>query len=171
MHRFLKKRIEPWAKLGPTGRSVLFGIVSGLIWSVVVEVFVLSALSDKPDTWGGLFVKLGSGVAAGVIVALLLKSLLSRSGPSTTIICGLLSLPVGAFLYGFLLALMQMLANTFTGVGGTSVSGLNPVEAGVVFAGVSCVSFLSIFFLPAAVITTFLLRTFIIRGLDHNRAT
>ena len=166
MHPLLTKRIEPWGKLGPTGRSVLFGIVSGLIWSVLVGGFILS---DRPEVWGELFVKLGSGVPTGVIVALLLRSLLSRSGLFTTFICGLFSLPVGAFLYGFLVAVMQMLINTYTGIDGTSVSGLDPVEAGVLFVLVSCVSFLTVFFLPMAVVTTFLLRTFIVRGLNHNR--
>src|SRR5579859_3711878 len=161
MHQILTKRI----KVGTRTAIVVFGTGSGLIWSVIGGGFISGNMSSGEDA-----TVLGAGVITGILVSFMLKPVLSRCGCFATVGCGLLSLPVGAFAFGFIASLMQIAVEAITGVSYSLTASFNPIEAGVVFALVSVMSILAVIYLPLAVLTTFLLRAVIIRGVRHEHA-
>jgi hypothetical protein len=140
--------------------------MSGLIWSGLGGGF----LSGDSFAYGEMATVLGAGIITGILVSFMLKLPLSKCGRFATLGYGLLSLPVGAFAFGFITSLIQLAVRAFTGISYSMVSSFNPVEAGILFALVSTVSICAIVYLPLAVITTFLLRAVIIRGIRHGTA-
>jgi hypothetical protein len=137
--------------------------MSGLVWSALVGGF-----SSNDDSSGEIATVLVAGVITGILVSFMLKSRLSKCGRLATFGYGLLSLPVGAFAFGFITTLIQITVRAFTGVSYSMSASFNPVEAGVLFALVSTFSILTLVYLPLAVLTTFLLRAIIIRGIRRD---
>src|SRR5689334_6681125 len=83
-------------------RVLAFGFVSGLLWSVVAGLLadLFSTRADVPAT-------IVAGIIAGIVTSSVLALLVARFSRGLTIILGLLSLPLGAFLFGFALALVN----------------------------------------------------------------
>jgi hypothetical protein len=161
MHQILTKRIE----VGTRTAIVIFGTMSGLIWSVIGGGLLSGDMSSGEDA-----TVLGAGVITGILVSFMLKSVLSKCGRFATLGYGLLSLPVGAFAFGFIASLIQIAVKAITGVSYSLTTSFNPFEAGILFALVSVMSILAVVYLPLAVLTTFLLRAVIIRGIRHDHA-
>ena len=137
-------------------RVLLFGSISGLLWSAVPgtlnELFVNRA--DVPAT-------VIAGIIAGVAASAVLAPWVSKAGRGITIAFGLLSLPLGAFVFGFAHALISRFFPALTS--GMRVL-VDPWTLGFAYALLSIISIFAIGLFPLAVVTTFLLRTFIVRG-------
>jgi len=144
-------------------RILVFGSVSGLLWSaapgVLVDLFSLRA--DIPGT-------VLAGVASGVITSAILAPVVTRSGRELAVVFGFLSLPLGAFVFGFTLALIVRFIPALTS--GAQAVG-EPWTLGFNYALVSVYSVCAVGLFPLAVFTTLLLRSFIIRGRRTNAAS
>jgi hypothetical protein len=142
--------------MNTTLRVLLFGVVSGVIWSVVPGT--LAELFRSPGATATVIV---SGVLSGVLTSFVLKTPLARFGRPGAAIFGVLSLPLGAFVFGAFLSLVQW-----------AVLGrdLTPLDAGLNFAGFSVFSYFALVLFPLAVLTTFLLRAVIVSGSRHENA-
>jgi hypothetical protein len=125
-------------------KVLTFGVVSGCVWSVVANVTV-GAFGGTSDA----IAKVVSGVLAGVLISLALGVPLKRFGKRATILLGALSLPLGAFLYGFIFSIVGW---RFLGYEPTS-----PLWDGYACAAMSVVSNFAIVFFALAIFTTFLL--------------
>jgi hypothetical protein len=137
-------------------RVLVFGFVSGLLWSIVPGILgeLFSTRADVPAT-------IVAGVVAGVVTSAVLALLVARFDRGLTIVLGLLSLPLGAFVFGFTLALISRLLPSLTS--GTRAF-IDPWTLGFNYAGLSVISIFAIGLFPLAVVTTLLLRAFIVRG-------
>lgn len=127
-------------------RVLAFGTVSGLIWSVIAGSCTTGAFQSVDATATMLL----SGILIGVIVSSALAAPLARSGRSGMVCLGLLSLPLGAFLWGVCSALVQWFK-------GWSYADVKPLESGLACAFMSVMSLLAIVFVPLAILTTYLL--------------
>ena len=143
-------------------RVTLFGIVSGLGWSLIV--FRDDGLISLKN--GETYLLLTAGVAAALTLCFALKFPLARYGVFWATALGLLTFPVGAFLFGFIFALAAMIRTQFT-VGGEFVI-MTP------FAFGSMAVLLSIkgryYLIPGAFLTTWLLRVVIRLGKKTKHA-
>jgi hypothetical protein len=139
--------------MSTTAKVLAFGVASGLLWSLLIILIFAHSI------WASDIVKiLVPGVLSGIIVSLALQKPLARFGRFGTVLLGLLSLPFGAFLFGFFAESVEAL----TRVNGP---GFNPFSSGLFYAGASIVSF---YFFAPAVLTTFLLRTVVLSGRSHQ---
>ena len=145
------------------GRVLAFGFVSGLLWSVVPGILgdLFSTRADVPAT-------LIAGVVAGVITSAVLALLLVRFGRGPTVVLGLLSLPLGAFVFGFTLALMSRFLPALTG--GTRAQ-IDPWNMGLNYALLSVISIFALGLFPLAVVTSLLLRALLVQGRRAENAT
>jgi hypothetical protein len=130
-----------------------FGLVSGLIWSVAPGV-----LMDGFSTRADVITTLMASVVAGVASSAILAPFVARLGRAVVVVLGLLSLPLGAFAFGFSLTLIYQLLPGLTN--GTRPSD-HPLSQGLFFAFLSTVSVFAVGLFPLAVLTTFLLRSFV----------
>ena len=155
MRGIFTKRIE----MNTTTRVITFGVISGLIWSAIAAM--LSGLSDDTTV-------IISGILTGLFVSMVLKSPLQKFGRWSCFVLGVISLPVGAFIFGFIISVVQLVASKITGSGNfpfiDPTSG--PLQTGLMYAFLSVVSLFVIGLLPLAVLTTFILRVVI-----HRRET
>jgi hypothetical protein len=137
-------------------KILTFGFVSGLLWSVVPGILadLFSSLADVPAT-------IIAGIVAGVLTSAFVSLLVARLGRGLTVVVGLFSLPVGAFLFGFILALISRFLPAFTS--GARVD-IEPWTLGFNYALLSVISIFAIGLFPLAVLTTLLLRAFMVRG-------
>jgi len=150
-------QLSTLGSMNTTTRVITFGIISGLIWSVIAAV--LSGLNL------GITV-IVAGILTGVSVSLALKSPLQTYGRWGGFVCGALSLPAGAFIFGVIISLVNMAASKITGSGDFPFidPASNPVQTGVMYAVISVVSLFVVALLPLAVLTTFILRAVIHRN-------
>jgi hypothetical protein len=125
-------------------RIGIFGSCSGLIWSLA------------PGLCGyyqaGLSLVLTVTVCAiitGILVSFALFKPLLKANRRITILLGVLALPFGAFCWGFLFFLCSSPSD-------------NPFFGGLIFAFWSVANPLAIIFIPCAVLTTFLLRKWLL---------
>ena len=148
--------------MSTTLRVLAFGVVSGLIWSVVPGT--LAELFRSPRETAMVVV---SGLLTGVLTSFGLSAPLARFGLRATIVFGALSLPLGAFIFGVLLSLAHWVVRAFSGTTHQlSAHAFAPMTAGAEYAILSVVSIYAIVLFPLAVSTTFLLRRVIHSG--HN---
>jgi MFS family permease len=133
-------------------RVLAFGFVSGLLWSVVAGI-----LADLFGTPADVPATIFAGVVAGVVTSAVLALLVARFGRGLTIVLGLLSLPLGAFVFGFSLAFISRVLPALTS--GTRAL-INPWTLGSEYALLSVVSTFAIGLFPLAVVTTLLLRVY-----------
>ena len=148
------------AELGSLGhmstsfRVLSFGVISGLLWSLIAGF--IGELFRSP---GESVTVIVSGVLSGVIVSFALVAPLAKSSRGKTILLGALSLPLGAFVFGVLLSLVQWLVREFGGTAYRNVANeFAPFTAGFEYAVLSVISIFAVVFFPLAVLTTFLLR-------------
>jgi hypothetical protein len=143
--------------MNTTTKVLVFGVVSGLIWSLVLIAFGdgFTSVRDTADI-------LVPGILTGVLVSFALKKPLSTLGRFGAFIAGLLSLPLGAFLFGFLGSIMEIIS--------VGTVDLNPILSGLFCAMVSVISIFAFYFFPPAIFTTFILRAVILSGRGHRPA-
>ncbi len=137
-------------------RILVFGSVSGLLWSAAPGVLadLFSSRADVPGT-------VIAGILSGVVTTSILATVVTRFGRGLTVVFGLLSLPLGAFVFGFSLALITRFLPALTS--GTRAF-IEPWTLGFNYALLSVISVFAVGLFPLAVGTTLLLRSFIIRG-------
>ena len=142
------------------GRVVVFGVTSGLLWSIapgfLADLFSVSA--DVPAT-------IVASIIAGVVTTVALAALVARVRRSFAVVLGLASLPFGAFAFGFTIALISRFLPNQTS--GARVS-VEPMSQGLNYAVLSVVSVFALVLFPLAVLTTLLLRVWILRGQRMN---
>src|SRR5436853_5577113 len=90
-------------------RVLAFGAVSGLLWSVVPGI-----LADLFSTRADVPAAIVAGIGSGIITSALLALLLAKFGRALAVVLGLLSLPLGAFVFGFILALINQFLPALT---------------------------------------------------------
>lgn len=141
--------------MSPRTRILTFGFLSGLLWSVAP--LVLADLFRKGADIPGIVVP---GIMAGILVSAILASVVAKTGRGMAFLFGLLSLPAGAFVFGFCLAL----TNRFLPILNDTPALAEPWTLGLFFMVTSVLSVAAIGLFPLAVGTTFLLRVFIRRS-------
>ena len=143
-------------------RILVFGTVSGLLWSVAPGIFyaMFNSRADVPAI-------VTAGIVSGIVTSAIVALLLIRFNPGMTVVFGLLSLPFGAFIFGFSVVLVAPFFPGFTGVSGAHVE---PWTLGFAFAGLSVFTIASVGLFPLAVCTTLLLKSFILRGRSIQEA-
>ena len=133
-------------------RIVLFGTLSGLLWSVIP-----GTLNNLFTTGSEVATTLGTGVVAGVVTSALLTPFVLIRGRCLTIVLGLLSLPLGAFVFGAALAL----TGQFFKFPAAAQVLVDPWILGAQYALLSVISIFALGLFPLAVLTTLLLRTWL----------
>jgi hypothetical protein len=125
-------------------RIIVFGICSGLAWSLAPGA--LGGFSEE-DSWAATIIV---SVTTGIFISFALALPLRKSNHGLTFLLGVLSLPVAAFLDGFL----QTIAD---GSG-------SPFWIGLVFAWFSIGTMFGFIFVPCAILTTFLFRKWLLKS-------
>ena len=142
--------------MGTLPRILTFGSLSGLTWLVVpgilAELFISRA--DVPAV-------LIAGLVSGVATSIALGAVVTRTGRWLTVMLGLLSLPFGAFVFGFSLALLGKFLPALTS---GSRGFPEPWNLGFTYALLSVVSVFAIGLFPLAVASTFLLKRVVLHG-------
>ena len=128
-------------------RIFAFGAVSGLIWSAIAGVILHLSFGSLGATVATLL----SGILVGILLSIALVVPLARLGRSSVFVLGLLSLPLGVFLFGIIISLVALLA-------GESYADVRPLETSLVWAFYSVASYFALFLIPLAILTTYLLR-------------
>ncbi len=137
-------------------RIMVFGYLSGVLWS-----FVPGILADLVNSRADVPAVLIAGVVSGVATSTALAAVVLRTGRWLTLVSGLLSLPLGAFVFGFSHALVGRLLSPNSG----GVHGFpEPWNLGATYALLSVLSVFAVGLFPLAVASTFLLKKFILRG-------
>jgi hypothetical protein len=136
----------------------MFGIVSGLIWSVVP-----GGLNDLFRSKESILVFI-AGAVTGLAVSLALKVPLTKFGRWWTLLLGLVSLPLGAFIFGVVFSLL----NLSDWLNGSQYGIFNSILIGGYYALLSVISIFAIVLFPLAVLTTFTLRAVIHSGEKHT---
>lgn len=131
-------------------RIVIFGAFSGSVWSLAPGVLG-DLFSDRADI-PGTFI---AGILAGVLTAAMLSLPITRFGRTGTLVLGVVSLPVGAFVFGLSLALVSRIAPALT-------SHVHPWSSAMSFAVLSVISVFAVVLFPLALVTTHLFRKVIL---------
>jgi hypothetical protein len=139
-------------------KVIMFGIVSGLIWSVVP-----GGLNDLFRSKESILVFI-AGAVTGLAVSLALKVPLTKFGRWWTLLLGLVSLPLGAFIFGVVFSLL----NVSDWLNGSQYGIFNSILIGGYYALLSVISIFAIVLFPLAVLTTFTLRAVIHSGEKHT---
>jgi hypothetical protein len=99
-----------------------------------------------------------AGIFTGALVSFSLYKPLVRFGRCGTLLLGIIALPLGAFCFGFIFALVGMV----TGDLGGRATWASALYSGFLFAYMtavcSCLSWWGLILLPSALLTTYLLR-------------
>ena len=137
--------------------GVLFGLVSGLLWSFAPGV--LAGLFNG-STPGAIL----ASIASGSITSAILAPLLTRVRRRGTIVLGLLSLPVGAFIFGSVFGLIvQFLPSLTEGAFGPFA----PWHYGFNYVLLSVATPFAVMLFPLALVTTFLLKMVLLRAAEQ----
>lgn len=127
-------------------RIVTFGVISGVVWSLAPGILG-DWFSDRADI-PGTFI---AGILAGVLTAAMLSLLITRFGRTGTLVLGVVSLPVGAFVFGLSLALVSRIAPALT-------SHVHPWSSAMTYAVLSLISVFAVVLIPLALLTTHLFK-------------
>jgi hypothetical protein len=142
-------------------RVLTFGFISGLLWSIVPGT--LAELFSSRDVLATVVAGIFSGVATSVVIGMFLE----RVGRPVTLLLGLVSLPFGAFVFGFALALIDRF---FPGITSGSRAIIDPWTLGASYAVLSVISIFAVGLFPLAVLTTLGLRSWVIWGRNASPA-
>jgi hypothetical protein len=144
--------------MSTTAKIITFGIVSGLIWSVIATgPELLNSVKD-------FILVLSAGTLTGLAVSLILKVPLTKFGRWWTLVFGLISLPLGAFIFGIVFSIL----NLSEWLNGSQYGIFNAVLIGGDFALISVANLCAVYLFPLAIITTFLLRIVIHSARKHS---
>ena len=142
--------------MGTLPRILTFGSLSGLTWSVVPGI-----LDERFSNRADLPAVLIAGLVSGIATSIALGAVVARTGRWLTVVLGLLSLPFGAFVFGFSLALLGKFLPALTS---GSRGFPEPWNLGFTYALLSVVSVFAMGLFPLAVASTFLLKRFVLHG-------
>jgi hypothetical protein len=107
-------------------RVFTFGLVGGLVWAVIAGV-IDELFRSRAET----LTVLTSGAMSGVAVSLMLFVPLARFGRLGSVLLGIASLPLGAFVFGVLVSVVQWLTGRLTGETYRFIAyGFTPFEVG-----------------------------------------
>ena len=148
-------------------RIVIFGVISGFLWTLVCVTLIGLAMGGRSGWWFGSWFEspseslalLATGVLTGVVVSFLLYAPLRRWGPKCALIAGAFSLPAGAFLFGMISSLLSGMINPLPDGNNAFYS----ICAGIVFAVASVMSSFVLVLLPLAMVTSWLLFRFAVK--------
>jgi hypothetical protein len=143
-----------------TIKTILFGIVSGLIWSLIV--FPNPGDFFGPSRQDSIFIVLSLGIATGIAVSFVLKAPLAKYGKLCGLSLGFLALPLAGVVFGFLFVLYAMLVGDFKVSLGDFFSSLLFILYGALGFAKS-----KFYLLPVSILTTFLLRM-VVRSGNNN---
>jgi hypothetical protein len=134
----------------PSLRVIVFGTTAGAFWSVVP-----GGLSELFDSLGESISVVISGMLTGILVSAVLFRPLQHVRITGTLFLGFLSLPVGAFVFGVIISIVQLLINILTGISYRFIEyGFKPLHVGIDYAGFSIVSIFALALIPLAIFTT-----------------
>lgn len=138
-----------------TLKVIFFGMISGTFWS-----FVPGALSvgDFMNSTRMTALVLLSGLLTGATVSLALQVSLAKSNRIETLFLGMGSLPLGAFVFGCYLVLINFMFGPAANEGYLIA---NLFAWGLLYAFESVFTPFAILLIPLACITTFLLKSLI----------
>jgi hypothetical protein len=139
-------------------RVWVFGLFAGLLWSIVP-----SLLFKGFNSVHTFLLILFPSILTGLLVSAFLYRPLAKLGNWSSFVFGVLALPFGAFIFGFLFSIAQLYFGT------PDNSGWNAVEYGFFLAAYSLFTVLAFFFLPASIIFTFLFRRYLLYGHLFNK--
>jgi len=148
--------------------QVKIGAIYGAIWSLVPGI--LSELLWHPGQAASV---VASGIITGVIVTCLVSPLLVRARWWQAVILGMVSLPLGASLFGLIVSSMHWLIFKATGVQLRFVMQtveppgylFDPVDVAFEYVTHSTTTFFAIGLIPLAILTTLHL----FRRIDRSR--
>jgi hypothetical protein len=144
------------------GRSLhvslmMFGAVAGVIWAIVPWVLV-----DMIHPVGQAATVFVAGAITGVVMSQLLAIPLAGRGRPGTLLLGILSYPVAAFVFGVLISIVQWVVKATFGVTYRAMSdGFAPIESGVGLAVRATFWPFALVLVPLAMWTTHQLKTII----------
>jgi len=127
-------------------RILAFGSVSGFFWAIVAGF-----LADRFEVCG-ISPTLISGIISGIVTSAIFSWLVSRLSEVKAALVGILSLPFGAFIFGFSVTVLSS-------TGSPRVA----LNLAVNLALLSVVSTFAVVLIPLAVGTTLALRSIVVR--------
>ena len=133
-------------------KTLTFGIISGLFWSVAPLV-----LGENMGSLSEIVSVLISGILTGIIITSFLSTILPLRSKNATAAFGLLALPAGAFVFGVILTVCMWLLRAISGSIYRYSEGFNPIENGLNYAVASFLTVFAFAFIPLAIMTTFIL--------------
>ena len=140
----------------------MFGLLSGLLWSVVP-----GTLANLFDSGANVPATLIAGAIAGLITTAALASVVARFGRVLAVMLGLISLPTGAFIFGFA---FELVAHSFPTLSSGDRQYLPPWMLGLNYAVLSIISIFAVGLFPLAVLTTLFLRRVMLAGKKPENA-
>lgn len=140
-----------------TTKAILFGGIIGFFWA-----FVPIYLSELNRDVGESVSVIVSGVLTGMIVSGLLSIILVRNQPVLTLMAGMASLPLGAFVFGVVASFIHLIIQDVTGTSYRFVENeFAPVRLGLQYAVFGSITIFGLMLFPLAIFTTFILEMFI----------
>jgi len=124
---------------------------------LIAACALANLFSSRADVPGTVI----AGIVSGVVTSAVLAPAVMRFERGLIIVFGLLSLPLGAFVFGFSFALITRLVPA---LGSGTHALVDPWTLGLNYALLSVVSIFAIGLFPLAVFTTWLLRSFVMDG-------
>lgn len=131
-------------------RALIFGLASGLLWSIAPGVLLVYYRSNPLAT-------VLASVAVGICTSTVLSLFLRRMATPGTLALGLASLPFGAFLFGLAFSIFRFCIVSIEG----HSSSLRPFAGALECASLSVSTPYAIVLLPVAAATTLLLKAFV----------
>jgi hypothetical protein len=151
-----------WA-MATSARIALFGVLSGLLWSAAPSCFI------GTRSVGVFLLYALAAIFSGVAVSFSLYRPLLRCGRWVSLVLGVVALPLGAFCFGFALALLGMATGDLAG----RATVASPFYSGIFFAYMtavcSCLSWWGFILVPSSLLTTWLLRLTILRRTNSRK--
>jgi hypothetical protein len=153
------KRVFPLRSGTPV--VVVWGGLYGILWSLAPGI--LSELLKRPGEAATVFL---SGAVTGILVSYALGPWLARTNRAVATLLGILSLPLGAALFGAVISWIHRGILMFTGIHYRFVMQIeeapgfvfSPLQTARDYALFASCTPLAIVFLPLAILTTFHLR-------------
>lgn len=143
------------AGMRTTARIVLFGTMSGLVWSLAPAL-----LGDLFSSLAEVVTIVTASILTGISVSFALYRPLMRFSRRGALLLGIVSLPAGGFFFGVFASIVGLVGSDATGEPNRFVAaGFHPFIAGAQYALLSVISIFVVILAPSAVLTTLLWRS------------
>lgn len=134
----------------PIGRIIFSGLCFGAAWSLIP-----GRLSEILLPVGQGLTVIVAGMLTGLAVSFLLSIPLLKTGSGTAILLGIVSLPLGAFVFGIVVSLVQLLVLYATGHAYRFVGlRFSPLSIGIQYALGTFIPYFAAFLFPLAISST-----------------